>query len=159
VSWTDKYMAVPFRDGGRGWKGADCLGLYLLVLATELSMRLDGHADVSWGRDAGAVVARMDGEIAAGRWVAIAEGDGRAMRCAGQRFDAIRMAGHIRLTDGQVIRGDVHMGVALGDGRVLHTEPGIGPQILAIDDPRIVKRVRGVYRPAALAARNPATSC
>jgi len=148
VSWTDRYMAIPFKDGGRTWRGADCLGLYLLVLATECDKRPGDH-DVSYARDAAAVVARMDAEIAAGRWLTVAVGDGRAVKGAARRFDAVRMTGHIR-TGAGVVRGDVHMGVALGDGRVLHTESGAGPQILAIDDPRILKRVVGVYRPAVL---------
>jgi cell wall-associated NlpC family hydrolase len=142
-------MAVPFKDGGRGWRGADCLGLYLLALATECGLSLDDH-QVSYGRDADAVIARMDGEIAAGRWLTVAMGDGRAVKHAGNRFDAVRMSGHVRLADGTVVRGDVHMGIALGDGRVLHTEPPAGPQIMALDDPRIVKRVKGIYRPAVL---------
>ena len=148
--WTDKYMAVPFKDGGRGWRGADCLGLYLLVLATECRLLIADH-DVSYGLDAVAVAARMDGEIACGRWREIARGDGKIVKSVAGRFDAIRMSGHVRLPDCRVVRGDVHMGVALGDGRVLHTEPPAGPQIVALDDPRIVKRVKGVYRPKILA--------
>lgn len=129
-------MSIPFRDGGRGWRGADCFGLYLLVLAREAGVRLADH-DVSYGRDAVAVVTRIEAEIAAGRWLRVE---------APARFDAVWMTGHIRTAAG-VVRGDVHIGVALGDGRVLHTESQTGPQIMRLDDPRVARRIRGFYRP------------
>lgn len=147
--WADKYVAVPFRDAGRTMSGADCFGLYALVLARECGVAIDDQP-VSYGADAGAVVCRVADEIASGRWLTVAAGDGAAVKGLARRFDAVVMTGHIR-AGGRVIRGEVHMGCALGDGRVLHTEPGTGPQIMALDDPRIVKRVTGVYRPAALA--------
>lgn len=149
TAWVDRYMRVPFRDAGRAWDGADCLGLYLLVLATERGVALPDH-DVSYGRDALAVVGRVEAEIASGAWRLVAAGDGAAVKRQGRAFDAVRMTGHVRLPSGELVRGDVHIGVVVGDGRVLHTEPSTGPHVLALDDPRIAKRVKGIYRPAVL---------
>src|SRR5690606_36967026 len=83
------------------------------------------------------------------RWITVAVGDGSVAKPVARLFDAVVMSGHIR-TGNRVVRGDVHIGCALGDGRVLHTEPVTGPQIMALDDPRIIKRVKGVYRPQVL---------
>lgn len=146
-------MAIPFVDGGRTRAGADCFGLYAIVLQDLFGVHLD--QDVSYARDADAVVQRVADEIASDRWIAIATGDGVTVRTAAQKGDAIVMSGHIHLAGGRVVRGDIHLGVALGDGRVLHTEPDTGPQILALDDPRICKRVRGVWRPRALVEAGP----
>lgn len=148
--WTDQYMGIRFVDGGRSLNGADCFGLYAIVLRDLCGARLD--MDVSYERDADAVVQRVADEIASDRWLTIATGDGAVARKVASRGDAIVMSGHVHLAGGGVVRGDVHLGVALGDGRVLHTEPATGPQILTLDDARIIKRVRGVYRPKCLEA-------
>lgn len=153
TAWTDKFMAIPFVDGGRSRAGADCFGLYAIVVRDLFAVQLD--QDVSYERDADAVVRRVADEVASDRWITIATGDGAVARAAARKGDAIVMSGHVHLADGRVVRGDIHLGVALGDGRVLHTEPTTGPQILALDDPRIVRRVRGVWRPRALAEASP----
>lgn len=149
--WADKYMAVPFRDAGRTMRGADCFGLYALILALEAGVCI-GKCDVSYGTDPEAVVRHVADEIASGRWLTVAVGDGAVAKPVARLFDAVVMSGHIR-TGNRVVRGDVHIGCALGDGRVLHTEPVTGPQIMALDDPRIIKRVKGVYRPQVLEER------
>lgn len=33
--WTEKYMRIPFKEGGRSFAGCDCGGLALLVLREE----------------------------------------------------------------------------------------------------------------------------
>ena len=36
--WTDKYIGIPFVEGGRDFNGCDCAGLVLLALKMELGL-------------------------------------------------------------------------------------------------------------------------
>lgn len=35
MQWHEKYIGIPFEDGGRSFSGCDCGGLVLLMLKTE----------------------------------------------------------------------------------------------------------------------------
>ena len=70
TAWTDKFMAIPFVDGGRSRAGADCFGLYAIVVRDLFAVQLD--QDVSYERDADAVVRRVADEVASDRWITIA---------------------------------------------------------------------------------------
>ncbi len=37
--WTNKYIGIPFREGGRDTSGCDCGGLVLLVLQREFAIQ------------------------------------------------------------------------------------------------------------------------
>lgn len=140
--WVDRYMTVPFKHGGRGFDGADCFGLYALILATESGIAPPTFDGLSAAGDLNATLRAINGAIAAGLWQKI-EGD--PVKVA-QRFDAILMAG--------VHGAPVHIGCAVGDGRVLHSERATGPRCVRLDDFKIRGRItgpmRGVYRPLFL---------
>ncbi|MCL1940036.1 MAG: NlpC/P60 family protein [Desulfovibrionaceae bacterium] len=38
-NWTDRYIGIPFKEGGRDFAGCDCGGLALLVLREECGVR------------------------------------------------------------------------------------------------------------------------
>lgn len=146
ASWTDRYLAVPYRDGGRSWAGADCLGLYTLILAHEAMAAVPDFA-VSVGTDPRAVLSAIEEQVlSVHRWRRIY---GEPKQVA-EKFDCVRMSGHARGEDGIVRRSDIHLGCAIGGGKLIHTEDARGPRIVAFDDKAIVKRIVGVYRPLFL---------
>jgi cell wall-associated NlpC family hydrolase len=146
MPWTDPYLAVPYRDGGRSFAGADCLGLYALILTHEACAEFPEFA-VSVGADPKAALAAIESQVlSVHRWQRI-YGEPKSFA---EKFDCVRMTGHARGADGVVRRSDIHLGCALGNGKVIHTEDARGPRVVALDDPAIVKRVVGVYRPLFL---------
>jgi len=44
MSWSNKYVGIPFKEFGRESKGCDCYGLAVLVYAEELGMQLLSYA-------------------------------------------------------------------------------------------------------------------
>lgn len=142
-------MPIPFRDNGRSFSGADCFGLYLLILAGETRAHI-ADPGVSSGSDQAAVVRAIEVEIASGRWIAIATGNGADVKDLARCFDAVIMTAHLR-QGLRVVKSELHIGCALGDGMVVHTEEGAGCQVTPLDDPAIINRVTSVYRPRALA--------
>lgn len=145
MPWTDRYMAVPFKDGGRSFDQADCLGLYALILLHEACTEMPVFKE-SVGTDVNGVLRKIENEIVSGRWQRI-YGEPKDVA---KKFDCIRMTGYPRGSDGVVRRSDIHLGCALGNGKIIHTEDERGPRIIALDDEAIVRRVLGVYRPLFL---------
>lgn len=143
MSRFDKYMAVPFLENGRTFDGADCFGLYALVLATELGLAVpDPH--VAFGsHGARAVVHAFAAAVARGDWIEVD---------APQMFDAVRMLG-FHTERGEARRSETHVGCYVGRGQVLHTELGTGPRIMSLADPEIAARRPNFVRPQILAGR------
>lgn len=141
MSWTDKYLPVPFIDHGRGWDGADCFGLHILMNWVEKKKPIP-DAGVSLGGSAKGVIKYVH-ECQAGRdgWQKVEEADL-------QRLDLILMKGIVRQKDGFVFNGDVHVGTYVGgEGHnILHTESGRGVELVSLHHPRIRVRVIGFYR-------------
>lgn len=148
--WLDRYMAVPFKDKGRAFDGADCFGLYLLLVTHEAKLALSDPG-VSYGTNPNAVLRAIEAEIASGRWALIAEGNGAAVKSAAMPFDLVKMSAHLQ-AGSRVINSDLHIGCALGGGMLIHTEAPAGPQYCAMDEPDIINRVKAVYRPRILAS-------
>lgn len=140
MSRFDRYLAVPFVEDGRDFAGCNCLGLYALILANEamvsIGVALDARAEV------GDLAEQVAAELATGRWRLIARGDGAAVKASAKMFDAIEMKVPEAAT--------LHIGCALGDGRMIHTERGIGPRCLPLDHRAVRSRIVAVWRPLAL---------
>lgn len=47
MNWIEKYVGIPFVDGGRDWTGLDCWGLVRLVLKTECNIEVPSYGDIS----------------------------------------------------------------------------------------------------------------
>jgi hypothetical protein len=151
--WIDRYMVVPFVRRGRDWNGCDCIGLYQLVLATEARLTINAPAELGLHTPVCSQRA-VDSAILFGRFVAIVGANVAEATAKARCFDAVLMTAHVmNRRTGSIGRADLHLGCATGNGYVLHIEDERGPQLVAIDDPEIAHRIRGVYRPAALVER------
>lgn len=142
MSRFDRYMGIPFVDEGADFSGCNCLGLYALILAREaqvdIGIALDARATLTDLAD------RVAAALATGRWTMVATGDGAAVRHKARMFDAIEM------TVPEAGRAPLHIGCALGDGMMIHTERGAGPRCLPIDHRSVARRIVAVWRPHGL---------
>jgi len=140
MSRFDKYMAIPFIEGGRDFSGVDCFGLYALIVATELGLPVPDPR-VSFGRNgARTVLAAFAAEVARGAWIEV-----KTPRI----FDAVRMSG-FHVVRGEAHKSESHVGCYDGTGYVIHTELQTGPRRMPVEDPEIGPRLRGFFRPAVL---------
>lgn len=146
--WLDRYMAIPFKDRGRDFAGCDCFGLYMLMLANEAGVAL-GEPDASRGVNAKIAAGKIEAACISGEWFEVARGDGRAVKKSAQKFDVVLMSAHVQVGMA-VIASDLHIGVALGKGKMIHTEHPMGCAFVSLDDADVSTRVKAVYRPKAL---------
>lgn len=145
TAWVDRYMEIPGVRRGRTLSGADCAGLYGLIVGHEAGELVQlPRCDAA--RDPERAARIIELEIITGHWRKI-EGDPKRVA---RKFDAILMQGVTLAGDA----ADIHIGCATGEGTVVHMEMGIGVRHVPLDDPDIVRRIRtsrhGVYRPAFL---------
>jgi hypothetical protein len=150
--WVDRYMSVPWIRAGNSWDGADCWGLYALILAEEAGI---AYPEVAARTDLHEIRHTIAAHIARGPWITLWTADGGAPLDPSMpaMFDCLVMTARVGSMDGVFRRAGLHVACALGDGRLLQSEKLYGPHVMAIDDDRVRARVLGVYRPAALATR------
>jgi cell wall-associated NlpC family hydrolase len=127
--WAGHYIGLPFAEHGRCRSGLDCWGLVRLVLAEQFGIALPSFMhEYRSARDAQAIGALVEREIPA--WQNIAPGaemlgDVVVLRLCGQ---------------------PMHVGLVLGDRRMLHIEEGVDSAIENYAGPRWSERVLGFHR-------------
>ncbi len=110
TNWHEKYLGVPFVDGGRSFAGCDCAGLVILIYKKELDVDIN---DSTLSYSAGgyhnrASRAALDGLISESlaKW--------RSVEIKNiQPFDVVRYS---------IGGARCHCGVYVGQGLVLHVE-------------------------------------
>ncbi len=113
----ERYLGIPYREGGRGWDGCDCWGLVRLILLEERGIALPLFSDVRSTED----FVRMRGMFR------------RIDRPCDWCMVDMRSRG----------RFPAHVGLYL-DGSVIQAyETGVAVQPLG----RVMPMVRGFYRP------------
>lgn len=135
--WADRYLAIPFREGATGWEGADCWGLYALILMTEAGI---GYPDIeaSDRLSPASIGATVANQIARGAWIETPLAAIAALDCVVLRAPGLGAA------------AGAHVGCAIGGGRLIETSRALGPHVAALADRRVAGRIAGVFRPAAL---------
>lgn len=141
-------MAIPFKDGGRDFAGCNCMSFCLLIVANEAKINID-EAVPSYTDKPRSVMRKIESEIHSGLWMKVAEGNGEAIKYSVGKFDFVLMTGHVR-SGGDVRNRDLHVGLGLGNGRLVHLEEGCGAQYVEMDNPEICNRIKAAYRPKAL---------
>ncbi len=124
-------IAVPFINKGRSWAGWDCWGAVVLFYREVLGINLPSYtADYS---DAGGSVESREvlRQLITRhlpKWTSVARvepGDVVLLNIGGR---------------------PIHVGLALGDGRMLHAERKVGTLVERLSSPIWARRVEGFYR-------------
>ena len=139
--WVSGYIGVPFAEHGRTHDGADCWGLYRLVMAEQFGDDLPSFATTydaaNDGPDVAAAIRENGTET--DTWRPVTPGDERA-------GDAVHMVGY-RPEGGRLRRNAMHVGLVVARGWLLHVEAGIDATVTNYRRDRLVsRRVLGFYR-------------
>lgn len=118
--WIEKYVGIPFQDGGRGWHGLDCWGLVRLVLKTECGIEVPSYGEIS-ATELSAIAKEVSGEIKKEPWHPVNQPE---------MFDVAVMHRHV---------APVHVGiiVALDPARMLHIEKATHSVFVEVSHPSV----------------------
>lgn len=131
--FVTRAIRVPFMDLGRDWDCWDCWGMlcvfYHDVLGVTLPSYTEGYQDTGNSVESRQ---RLSSLIAAnmGAW---------------RRVERPEPGNVVLLNIGGRL---IHVGLALGEGRMLHTEKKINTVIERLTSPMWARRVEGFYRHA-----------
>ncbi|SDX90546.1 NlpC/P60 family protein [Albimonas donghaensis] len=135
--WADSYVGLPWADLGRNRSGCDCYGLARMVYAEQLGIALPSYAGAYPCAGEQAEVAALIGrESELGPWRPVA--------------DVVAPFDLLLFRRGRLAS---HLGVALGDGRMLHMDGEAQARVARLDDPRWRMRFVGAFRHAEAGAR------
>lgn len=130
MSWPDRYMKIPFMDGGRAMSGCDCFGLVRLVMNDQCGILLPSYGEIS-ARDLAKIAVSMEADAQSEAWIPVEQP---------REFDVVVMRWFARPQTG-------HVGIMVDDRRVLHTEERTGsPVIVPLTHYSIKGRVKWFRR-------------
>lgn len=147
--WTDDYLRLRFRAGGRVAPFVDCWGLYRLIVQARARVWLGEFSGVESPM---AIARTMADETTGPNWVPVLFGEEREL-------DMVMMRGAIGR--GRAARpAPLHVGCVIAPGRMIDIEEVTGVMIRNYRDtayssalPTVAQRVTGIFRPIALAGR------
>jgi len=124
-----KYLAIPWKEKGRDYKGCDCWGLVRLFLKDDCGLDL----------------ASLDGDYTHCRNI------GEIRRLVQERKKDWTLIEPPEADRGDVVElslspRDYHVGIMISPRMVLHIEEGDWPTIQSISGKRIKGRLRGIWR-------------
>jgi cell wall-associated NlpC family hydrolase len=129
-SWVAPYVGIPYVPGGRTLQGADCWGLYSLVMAERFGLALPPYEGPNWASGASA------------RAVAASAAD------YARQFDQVP-AGAEREGDAILLRTygmPVHLGLVVAPGLMLHAEEYHSSVIARYNSPQWASRIVSFHR-------------
>lgn len=109
TAWWEPYLEIPFQLGGRGPAGCDCWGLVHLAYQQERGVELHDFVDYQTVADGADVADALTG------W---------------QRIDAEPALGVLLFDLGKASDNRYHVGLATGEGRMLHTNQTNGVPVV-----------------------------
>ena len=139
--WTLHYIGIPFAQHGRDHEGCDCWGLYRLVMMEQFDWDLPSMGEVYASISDGELVSELihDNGIANDDWQEVQPG-------LEKLGDAILMSG-LYQQNGQWHKANMHVGLVMAPGIMLHVEKGIDAALgLYKSDRRLKTRVKGLWR-------------
>lgn len=129
MSWSNKYVGIPYVDMGRNHAGCDCWGLARLVYAEQLDATLPDYAGGYASAEEQAEVASLiGGETAGAVWVPVS---------IPQSFDLLLYRHG---------RHNSHIGIFVAPGLMLHMATDDQSKLERTDAGRWPARRVGVYR-------------
>jgi len=136
MHWADRYIRIPFVDGGRDASGLDCFGLVRMVLKEHKGIDLPAYGEIS-AQDLAAIARTMNAGAEEEIWL---DAD------KPQPFDVAVMKWFARPS-----AGAGHVGIVIDGNRILHTEGHSGPVIADIGHFSIKRRILFYRRHRSLA--------
>lgn len=144
--WAERYVGVPFLDGGRTLDGCDCWGLVRIVLAERAGIEVPSYDAIS-ALDLIRVARQVGRSLDVAPWrTRVAVGDERVLDVA-----VLRVHRSVERGSGTDPRMPAHVGVIVGPGLVLHAQDGVNSVVQPIADQAIWRRIIGIFRHDALA--------
>lgn len=125
--WAEKYVGLPFVDGGRDFTGVDCWGLVKLILQTECGIEVPSYGDIG-AAELLKVASMVSDETKKEPWHPV---------IIAQAFDVAVM--HKR-------RAPVHVGVMVDQSHVLHVEVKTSAVLIDIKHPSVAFRSIEFFR-------------
>ncbi len=126
----DRFIGIPFKDGGRDFDGVDCWGLVVLYYRDALGVTLpDYRISVA----ASTRIAKQIDEVEkSGAWRELERPEPDCV---------VLMA-----LDAAQPRVRQHIGVFIGQGQILHTTASMGASyLIRLNQPFMIARTRGYY--------------
>lgn len=133
--WVEKYVGIPFKDGGQDFDGCDCYQLFRLVYLNEFHIAIPSYAGqyVS-AQERAEVSSLIAGHVVEAPWHSVATP---------------------RLGDGVLFRIENHpwhCGLVLSPDEFLHVMESLGTSVIErLSSHRWSRRIVGFYRHEALA--------
>lgn len=144
AAWQARVRAlvgVPFRDGGRDAKGADCWGLVRLFMA-EAGVVLPDYSETP-AADLMAVARDVTAAAASETWLKVDRG-------ALQPGDVVLLTARAKV-DGRPRTLPGHVGVMIDSRRMLHVEESTASVVVPLGHPSVRNRLAGFFRHRSLA--------
>ncbi len=113
----ERYLAIPFKDKGRGFDGCDCWGLVWLIYKTELGIDLPAFSEVSAAELLAIARCSVSAVEGADPWRFVPRGEQRL-------FDVAVMRGPPVFDGKRYVRAPIHFGVMIDVARLLHIVGG-----------------------------------
>lgn len=133
MNWIEKYVGIPFVDGGREISGLDCWGLVRLVLKNECNVDVPSYGEIS-ADELSQVAREVASECSKEPWHPVA---GKPLM-----FDVAVM--HRR-------KSPVHVGIMTDPEHLLHIERATHSVYLPVSHPSVSFRAIHYYRHRSLA--------
>jgi probable lipoprotein NlpC len=138
MSWSDRFVGIPFAPFGRDPSGCDCWGLIVLVYREVLGVTLPGYLGYGSVEEHAEIAALIAGATASPLWQPVAG--------APDPFDvAVFRRGRL----------DSHTGLVLRPGLMLHMEGEDCAKVARYDTGRWNLRLTGHFRAVSSALEGP----
>lgn len=136
----EKYLEIPFVDGGRDFSGCDCFGLISLIYAQELGIKLYDYK-ISCEESS-----RINGEMEKQKisWEKLAEPIAPCIL-------TVRMDANPAFTN--------HIGFVFKPGCFIHTTKTMGVSVNRYDSPLWERKISGFYLPKEGAIADATLNC
>ncbi len=130
MSWSNKYIKIPFKEKGRDENGCDCWGLARLIYKDELNIDLPTLLEYNNTQDKEQIsdLYKKTSQC----WISIAKGEEKP-------YDIVVL---------NMMGSPTHIAIVVKKGVMIHCEYGKGTTIAAYNDNSFqwFRKIRGIYR-------------
>ncbi len=125
--WAEKYVGLPFKDGGRDMQGVDCWGLVRLVLQTECGIEVPSYGEIN-ASELLKICHKIAEDAQREPWLPVINP---------QAFDVAVMRKRL---------GPSHVGIMFNRFNMLHVEAATSAVLINIKHPSVAFRSTNYFR-------------